>query len=141
MCKGVFEPICYDKVGSCEFEPEFCNVTPCHRVRSLSRTKLQIVIKGRSVSVLASVMAALYTMKQMMARKAEKALKEILDKADNNYNGKVELKDFTQILEANGVEVGRGTQIGGKVYILFMFARNLILPQDKLEKFRPKPIL
>ena len=51
-------------------------------------------------------MAALYTMKQMMARKAEKALKEILDKADSNYNGKVELKDFTQILEANGVEVG-----------------------------------
>ena len=51
------------------------------------------------------VMAALYTMKQMMARKAEKALKEILDKADSNFNGKVELKDFTQILEANGVEV------------------------------------
>ena len=51
-------------------------------------------------------MAALYTMKQMMARKAEKALKEILDKADSNYNGKVELKDFKNILEANGVEVG-----------------------------------
>ena len=50
-------------------------------------------------------MAALYTMKQMMARKAEKALKEILDKADSNFNGKVELKEFTQILEANGVEV------------------------------------
>ena len=50
-------------------------------------------------------MAALYTMKQIMARKAEKALKEILDKADSNFNGKVELKEFTQILEANGVEV------------------------------------
>ena len=44
-------------------------------------------------------------MKQIMGRKAEKALKEILDKADSNFNGKVELKDFTQILEANGVEV------------------------------------
>ena len=44
-------------------------------------------------------------MKQIMARKAEKALKEILDKADSNFNGKVELKEFTQILEANGVEV------------------------------------
>ena len=31
-------------------------------------------------------------MKQIMARKAEKALKEILDKADSNFNGKVELK-------------------------------------------------
>ena len=51
-------------------------------------------------------MAALYTMKQMMARKAERALKEILDKADSNYNGKVELNDFKHILEANGVEVG-----------------------------------
>ena len=50
-------------------------------------------------------MAALYTMKQIMARKAEKALKEILDKADSNFSGKVELKEFTQILEANGVEV------------------------------------
>ena len=58
-------------------------------------------------------MAALYTMKQMMARKAEKALKEILDKADSNYNGKVELNDFTQILEANGVEVG-ADRIGSK---------------------------
>merc|ERR1712113_869143 len=43
-------------------------------------------------------------MKQIMARKAEKALKEILDRADSNFNGKVELKEFTQILEANGVE-------------------------------------
>ena len=49
---------------------------------------------------------AMTMMKQMMARKAEKALKEILDKADSNFNGKVELNDFTQILEANGVEVG-----------------------------------
>ena len=49
---------------------------------------------------------AMTMMKQMMARKAEKALKEILDKADSNFNGKVELNDFRQILEANGVEVG-----------------------------------
>ena len=54
-----------------------------------------------SVDVMAMTM-----MKQMMARKAEKALKEILDKADSNFNGKVELNDFRQILEANGVEVG-----------------------------------
>ena len=44
-------------------------------------------------------------MKQKNARKAEKALKEILDKADGNANGRVELKDFMDILEANGVEV------------------------------------
>ena len=43
--------------------------------------------------------------KQNNARKAEKALNEILDKADSNANGRVELKDFMDILEANGVEV------------------------------------
>ena len=43
--------------------------------------------------------------KQQNARKAEKALKEILNKADNDCNGKVELKDFIDILEENGVEV------------------------------------
>ena len=54
---------------------------------------------------------AMTMMKQMMARKAEKALKEILDKADSNFNGKVELNDFRQILEANGVEVGEAHTI------------------------------
>ena len=44
-------------------------------------------------------------MKQNNARKAEKALKEILDKADSNANGRVGLTDFMDILEANGVEV------------------------------------
>ena len=43
--------------------------------------------------------------KQNNARKAEKALKEILNKADSNTNGRVELKDFINILEANGVKV------------------------------------
>ena len=43
--------------------------------------------------------------KQNNVRKAEKALKEILDKADSDGNGKVELKDFIEILESNGVEV------------------------------------
>jgi len=43
--------------------------------------------------------------KQNMARKAEKALKEVLNKADNNLNGKVALSDFVIILEANGVEM------------------------------------
>ena len=51
---------------------------------------------------MASVMVV---MKQNNARKAEKALKEILDKADGNANGMVELKDFMTILEINGVEV------------------------------------
>ena len=51
---------------------------------------------------MASVMVV---MKQNNARKAEKALKEILDKADGNANGRVELKDFMTILEINGVEV------------------------------------
>ena len=45
--------------------------------------------------------------KQQNARKAEKALKEILNKADNDCNGKVELKDFIDILEENGIEVSR----------------------------------
>ena len=43
--------------------------------------------------------------KQHSARKAEKALKEVLNKADCNLNGKVALSDFVLILEANGVEV------------------------------------
>jgi len=51
---------------------------------------------------MASVMVV---MKQNNARKAERALKEILDKADGNANGRVELKDFMEILEANGVEI------------------------------------
>ena len=55
-------------------------------------------------------MAATGMIKQNMARKAEKALKEILDKADSNLNGKVALKDFTHILEANGVEVGQNSE-------------------------------
>ena len=42
---------------------------------------------------------------QNNARKAEKALREVLDKADSNLNGKVGLKEFIQILEVNGVEV------------------------------------
>ena len=44
-------------------------------------------------------------MKANNLRKAENALKEILDKADNNANGRVELQDFMRILEENGVEV------------------------------------
>ena len=43
--------------------------------------------------------------KQKNSSKAEKVLKEILDKADSKATGTVELKDFMDILEANGVEV------------------------------------
>ena len=43
--------------------------------------------------------------KQNNARKAEKALKEILDKADGNANGREELKDFMTILEINRDEM------------------------------------
>ena len=43
--------------------------------------------------------------KQKNDRKAEKVLKEILAKADSKATGRVELKDFMDILEANGVEV------------------------------------
>ena len=50
-------------------------------------------------------MAGMGMIKQNNARKAERALNEILDKADSNANGRVELKDFIDILEANGVEV------------------------------------
>jgi hypothetical protein len=52
-----------------------------------------------------SRMAGMGMIKQNNARKAEKALKEILNKADSNTNGRVELKDFINILEANGVKV------------------------------------
>ena len=52
-------------------------------------------------------MAGMGMIKQQNARKAEKALKEILNKADNDCNGKVELKDFIDILEENGIEVSR----------------------------------
>merc|ERR1719410_2522728 len=50
-------------------------------------------------------MAAMFMITQNNARKAEKALKEILDKADNNLNGKVGLEEFIQIIEINGVEI------------------------------------
>ena len=44
-------------------------------------------------------------MKQKNIRQAEKSLKDLLDKADNNANGRVELTDFLKILESHGVEV------------------------------------
>ena len=50
-------------------------------------------------------MAMSSMIKQHSARKAEKALKEVLNKADSNLNGKVALSEFVLILEANGVEV------------------------------------
>ena len=50
-------------------------------------------------------MAMSSMIKQNSARKAEKALKEVLNKADSNLNGKVALSEFVIILEANGVEV------------------------------------
>ena len=50
-------------------------------------------------------MAMSSMIKQNSARKAEKALKEVLNKADSNLNGKVALSEFVLILEANGVEV------------------------------------
>ena len=52
--------------------------------------------------ILNSVMAV---MKQKNIRQAEKSLKDLLDKADNNANGWVGLTDFLKILEAHGVEV------------------------------------
>ena len=52
-----------------------------------------------------AVTMAMSMIKQNMARKAEKALKEVLNKADSNLNGKVALSEFVLILEANGVEV------------------------------------
>jgi Ca2+-binding EF-hand superfamily protein len=45
-------------------------------------------------------------MKAASARRAEKALREILDKADDDANGRVRLTDFIAILEANDVKVG-----------------------------------
>ena len=53
----------------------------------------------------AVAMAMSSMIKQNSARKAEKALKEVLNKADSNLNGKVALSEFVLILEANGVEV------------------------------------
>ena len=44
-------------------------------------------------------------MKQKNLRQAEKTLKDILDKADNNANGRVDIKEFVRVLESNGVEV------------------------------------
>ena len=44
-------------------------------------------------------------MKQKNLRQAEKTLKDILDKADNNANGRVDIKEFVKVLESNGVEV------------------------------------
>ena len=47
-------------------------------------------------------------MKAASARRAEKALKEILDRADDDANGRVRLQDFLNILEVNDVKVRRG---------------------------------
>ena len=55
-------------------------------------------------------------MKQKNIRQAEKSLKDLLDKADNNANGKVELTDFLKILEANGVEVSVTVTDFSKIY-------------------------
>jgi len=44
-------------------------------------------------------------MKQKNLRQAEKSLKDLLDKADGNANGKVEVKELIKIFEMNGVEV------------------------------------
>ena len=64
-------------------------------------------------SIIYSVMAV---MKQKNIRQAEKSLKDLLDKADNNANGKVELTDFLKILEANGVEVSVTVTDFSKIY-------------------------
>ena len=44
-------------------------------------------------------------LKAASARRAEKALREILDKADDDANGRVFLTDFIDILEVNELEV------------------------------------
>jgi len=44
-------------------------------------------------------------MKAASSRRAEKALKEILDKADDDANGRVRLKDFVHILDVNDVKM------------------------------------
>ena len=64
-------------------------------------------------------MAGMGMFTQNKARKAEKALKEILDKADSNTNGRVELKDFINILEANGVEVKENIYVYPVLYFPF----------------------
>ena len=63
-------------------------------------------------------MATMGMIKQQNARKAEKALKEILNKADNDCNGKVELKDFIEIMVVNGVEVSNVALLSLKTLIL-----------------------
>jgi len=44
-------------------------------------------------------------LKQASARRAEKALQEILHKTDRNSNGKVKLKDYLEILDANDIKM------------------------------------
>ena len=44
-------------------------------------------------------------MKQKNQRQAEKTLKDLLDKADNNANGRVEIQDLAKIMESSGLEV------------------------------------
>lgn len=71
-------------------------------------------------------MAATGMIKQNMARKAEKALKEILDKADSNLNGKVGLKEFSLIMEANGVDVSKQKEIDSPRIISTMYIMTII---------------
>jgi len=44
-------------------------------------------------------------LKQASARRAEKALQEILHKADHDSNGRVKLKDYLEILEVNDIKM------------------------------------
>ena len=46
-------------------------------------------------------------MKQKNQRQAEKSLKDLLDKADSNANGRVEVNELSKIMESNGLEVGK----------------------------------
>ena len=55
-------------------------------------------------------------MKQKNLRQAEKSLKDLLDKADGNANGKVEVKELIKIFEMNGVEVKYSSKSWGSYF-------------------------
>ena len=79
-------------------------------------------------------------MKQASSRRAEKALQDILNKADDDDNGKVRLKDVIQILEVHDVKVSEFISNDNKNIFFqiedeeFAFFSNLIDDNGEISK-------
>ena len=66
-------------------------------------------------------------LKNASARRAEKALREILDKADDDANGRVFLTDFIEILDVNELKVNQFNHIMNLTHHVQLEDEELIL--------------